>query len=299
MPGVIAPAGHPVYASVRGSNRTIPALIPVSSPPPLAPKARKSPIPQPRRRVGVWLFGAYGGLATTVVVGARAIARGLAAPHGLATASEAGRGVDFAAIDDLVFGGHEVRTSDYVASAREILAANGTLPRELIDTLAADLLQAEADWMKGQSLVQNMVPTGGQTVEAFMQARAERRAELARIEDAWFDNVKAGVQGVQAEQVQVEKNRRALQRAQSAVRGGGMFVPELTMSRAGRIDLDAAADALSPQAQAQAAAALAAWRSQLLQELAALQPALDAFTDRKSTRLNSSHSSVSRMPSSA
>lgn len=126
----------------------------------MAPNARKSSISQPRRRIGVWLFGAYGGLATTVVVGARAIARGLAAPHGLATASEAGKGVDFAAIDDLVFGGHEVRASDYVSSAREILAANGTLPRELIDALAADLRAAS------KNVVRGVMPNAGRTIQS-------------------------------------------------------------------------------------------------------------------------------------
>jgi myo-inositol-1-phosphate synthase len=36
-------------------------------------------------KVGVWLVGAQGSLASTVVLGARAIARGLAAGGGLVT----------------------------------------------------------------------------------------------------------------------------------------------------------------------------------------------------------------------
>ncbi len=36
-------------------------------------------------RVGVWIIGAYGDVAMTAMVGARAIARGLAAPTGMVT----------------------------------------------------------------------------------------------------------------------------------------------------------------------------------------------------------------------
>ena len=38
-----------------------------------------------RRRIGVWLVGARGTLATTVVAGARALARGLVGRWGLVT----------------------------------------------------------------------------------------------------------------------------------------------------------------------------------------------------------------------
>ena len=150
--------------------------------------------------------------------------------------------------------------------------------RAVWDALASDLLQSEADHMKagGASPMQDMMPAPGQSADEFFKARAERRAELARIEDAWFDNVKAGVQGVNPATVSAEKQRRALQRALGAVRGGGMFMPELMMSRQGRIDLDAAVDTLPPAAQTKAAATLAAWRAQLMQEFAALQPLLDA-----------------------
>ena len=89
----------------------------------------------------MWIFGAYGGLATTVVLGARAIARGLARPQGLATETELCRGLPIAPIDGLVFGGHEMRSGDWAKSAREIHGDNGTLPLPLIDALQKDLKQ--------------------------------------------------------------------------------------------------------------------------------------------------------------
>ena len=146
--------------------------------------------------------------------------------------------------------------------------------RAVWETLAADLLQSSAEWMKasGES---NMAPKPDQTADQFVAARAAHRAELARIEDTWFDNVKAGVQGVDAASLETARSRRALQRALGSIRGGGMMMPELMMSRWLRVDLDKAADALSPAGQANCASPLQAWRSQMLAELAATQSHMD------------------------
>lgn len=91
-------------------------------------------------KVGVWFVGALGDVATTTVLGARAIARGLAAPTGLVTARDLFRGLDLVALDDLVFGGHDVREGDPVEAARD-LAQKGVVPHRLAEDpeLQADL----------------------------------------------------------------------------------------------------------------------------------------------------------------
>jgi len=146
----------------------------------LAPTPRRQSAVRSSRRVGVWLFGAYGGLATTVVVGARAVARGLAAPRGLLTASELARGVPFAPLDALVFGGHEVRRSDYESSAREIDAADGTLPPRLLDALRADLRAAS------KNVVRGVLPNPGRTIDSIVDHgagdRQPLRAQVARVQ---------------------------------------------------------------------------------------------------------------------
>ena len=71
-------------------------------------------------RLGVWLFGALGGLATTVVTGARAMARGLAEARGLVSATPLVDGLPLASLDQLVFGGHEVRQGSPLESARAL-----------------------------------------------------------------------------------------------------------------------------------------------------------------------------------
>jgi myo-inositol-1-phosphate synthase len=146
----------------------------------LAPTPRRKPAARSSRRVGVWLFGAYGGLATTVVVGARAMARGLAAPRGLLTATQLARGVPFAPLDSLVFGGHEVRSSDYESSAREIDAADGTLPPRLVDALRQDLRAAS------RNVVRGVLPNPGRTIDSIVEHgagdRQPLRAQVARIQ---------------------------------------------------------------------------------------------------------------------
>lgn len=132
-------------------------------------------------RLGVWLFGAYGGLATTVVVGARAIARGLAEPRGLVTATELTAGLPLRPLDHLVFGGHEVRQGDFAASAREIESATGTMPEALLRRLARDLAAASKNVRPG------VLPNAGATITALADAPAPRRpvglaAQLEQIE---------------------------------------------------------------------------------------------------------------------
>ncbi|MFO1050892.1 MAG: inositol-3-phosphate synthase [Planctomycetota bacterium] len=90
-------------------------------------------------RLGVWLFGALGGLATTVVTGARAMARGLAEARGLVSATPLVDGLPLASLDQLVFGGHEVRQGSPLESAREIARSNGSLPLPVVETLKKDL----------------------------------------------------------------------------------------------------------------------------------------------------------------
>ena len=120
----------------------------------------------------MWLFGAYGGLATTVVVGARAISKGLAAPQGLTTESDAARGIAWRPLDRLVFGGHEIRATDYPTAATEIHAATGTLPPELIRALRRDLLS------QSRNVVPGVMPNAGATIEALADARARRATTL-------------------------------------------------------------------------------------------------------------------------
>jgi hypothetical protein len=151
--------------------------------------------------------------------------------------------------------------------------------RAVWDALAEDLLKANSDWMAVGSAnagpAAEFMPAAGQTPEQFVQSRAARRAELARIEEGWFENVKAGVTGVDAGALASERARRALARARAGLQGMGPMMVTSLVSRPMKIDLDAAVAGLSPAGARACAAAVQAWRASLLQELVAAQALLD------------------------
>lgn len=83
-------------------------------------------------KTGVWIFGAKGGLATTLMVGARAIARGLTSSAGLVTEHEELSPLDLVGLNGLVFGGHDIRTISLFDSAYEIYRDTGSIDYEIL-----------------------------------------------------------------------------------------------------------------------------------------------------------------------
>jgi myo-inositol-1-phosphate synthase len=94
-----------------------------------------------RRRVGVWLFGARGSVATTTIAGAAALRHG-APPAGLVTELPDFAGAGLVPTDHLVFGGHDVVDTPLTKQV-ERLVAGGVLPPGLPALIAADLAEAE------------------------------------------------------------------------------------------------------------------------------------------------------------
>src|SRR2546430_7191662 len=94
-------------------------------------------------KVGVWLVGAQGSLASTVVLGARAIARKLAAGGGLVSEVPELAALPFVPLADLAFGGWDIAPTGIVARARELAADNGAVAESLVTGLEADLKSVE------------------------------------------------------------------------------------------------------------------------------------------------------------
>ena len=74
-----------------------------------------------KRKVGVWLIGAWGGVATTVVVGLAALRKGLTDATGLVTSLPPFAPLDLIQWDELVIGGHEIRETTCAAEARVLV----------------------------------------------------------------------------------------------------------------------------------------------------------------------------------
>jgi myo-inositol-1-phosphate synthase len=133
----------------------------------------------PDSSLGVWIFGAYGGLATTLVVGTRAIARGLAKPIGLLTETPAGEGIGWQPLAGIVFGGHEIRRGDYLSSATEIHGKNGTLPHSLVQPLRKELLDASKNVVSG--VITNAGPTITSLADPGRNKQQRLRAQVEQV----------------------------------------------------------------------------------------------------------------------
>lgn len=94
-------------------------------------------------KYGLWLIGARGGVATTVIAGLAALSRNLVPNTGLITDHS-----DFAACglpeaDQWIVGGHEIRQGNLVESAHSIEADSGSLSLPLIEMIQTELQQAD------------------------------------------------------------------------------------------------------------------------------------------------------------
>lgn len=89
--------------------------------------------------VGVWFVGARGNIATTAMVGARAVARGEVDTTGLVTERPPCDALNLADVGGLAFGGHEIRKGNVVETARRLSERNGVPDSDVLDVIADDL----------------------------------------------------------------------------------------------------------------------------------------------------------------
>ncbi|GGY42256.1 inositol-3-phosphate synthase [Streptomyces djakartensis] len=101
-----------------------------------------------RPRVGVWLIGARGSVATTVVTGCAAVTAGLHPPTGMVTETPAFTDSRLPALSDLVFGGHDTLDCPLPKRA-ESLTAGGVLPAGVATAVASELAAAEREIRPG------------------------------------------------------------------------------------------------------------------------------------------------------
>jgi myo-inositol-1-phosphate synthase len=144
----------------------------------------------PPASLGVFLVGASGSVATTVVAGAAAVARGIAPRTGMVTAlSELERDTALVPLEALVFGGADVRDGDLEAEARR-LADEGVLAPGLALSVADVLMDTSARVAAGTLLgsseaVRDMAgpATKAYASETPREALERMRAEIRRLRD--------------------------------------------------------------------------------------------------------------------
>src|SRR3989442_15540420 len=92
-----------------------------------------------RPRKGVWIIGARGAVATTTIVGARAVARDLSPLRGVTTEGARGEGLSLPAASALVFGGWEVRAGPLLDAAADLAGAGRDFHGRGLQPLGRDL----------------------------------------------------------------------------------------------------------------------------------------------------------------
>lgn len=97
-----------------------------------------------KRTVGVWLVGAWGGVATTVVTGLLALKRNMTPTTGLVSALPEFAGLDLAGWDEIVLGGHEIRETTATAEARVLLEQSRVFSPAMLEQLAPDFAAFDA-----------------------------------------------------------------------------------------------------------------------------------------------------------
>lgn len=109
------------------------------------------------RRVGIWLIGAKGGVASTTLVGLIALKKGLIGTTGLVSRLPQFQHLDLAAWDDFVVGGHEIRNVRLCEEARRVATEMRATTLEIIAQCTDELNQIDERIRPGT--VYNVGPT--------------------------------------------------------------------------------------------------------------------------------------------
>ncbi len=92
-----------------------------------------------KKKIGVWLVGARGTMATTAVVGARALACGHTGSWGLVTELPEIAALPLVGFDQLVFGGWDIATTRLMDQVRDLVIEDRTIPANLFSAIQGDL----------------------------------------------------------------------------------------------------------------------------------------------------------------
>ena len=90
-------------------------------------------------RVGIWLIGAKGGVATTTIVGLTALKKGLIGATGLVSGLPQFRHLPLADWGDLIVGGHEIREVSLPGEAARLAAENRVFSADLVAEVRGEL----------------------------------------------------------------------------------------------------------------------------------------------------------------
>jgi myo-inositol-1-phosphate synthase len=129
-----------------------------------------------QRRIGLWLIGACGGVASTTAMGLSALARGLTPSTGMVTALPSFAGHDFDEPAALIAGGHDIRGGSFLAAARELHERSNVFDERTLAACAPDLEAWSANIRPGVVYKPNAAITALADRPDLRRARCPREA---------------------------------------------------------------------------------------------------------------------------
>lgn len=129
----------------------------------------------PKRKIGVWLIGAMGGISTTVVVGIAALRQKLVDEVGLVSGLPQFAKLGLLDWDEITIGGHEIRDTTYATEAQQLHQKSGVFDSDMLRAVAPTLAEFEKNIRPGTLI------NVGATIEKFagnaaIKQRGERPA---------------------------------------------------------------------------------------------------------------------------
>ncbi|MGE0760765.1 MAG: inositol-3-phosphate synthase, partial [Pirellulaceae bacterium] len=143
--------------------------------------SRFLPLYDMTKKTGVWLLGAFGGVATTTILGLAALRRGRTGPQGLVSQLPAFANLDLLNWDELVVGGHDIRSTTLYAEAMQLARTSRAVDPELVEQCRPDLDQVDACVRPG--VLFNVGPRIASFAEAELRERLESpRESIGRVQ---------------------------------------------------------------------------------------------------------------------
>ena len=127
-----------------------------------------------QKRIGLWLIGAKGGVATTVMTGLTALARGLIEPIGLITETEAFHSLNLIDWSDVVIGGHDIRNASLLDEARRMWTVSRAVPPGVLEAVGPDLIDIDTRLRPGTVLA------SGTSIQAIASLPESKSAKTPR-----------------------------------------------------------------------------------------------------------------------
>lgn len=96
-------------------------------------------------RTGVWIAGARGDIASTLIVGAEALKKKQISTNGMTTEIPPTSNLDLVKMSDLVIGGLDITDGNLIESAMAVGKRSGTFSTELVELIRPDLNAIDQD----------------------------------------------------------------------------------------------------------------------------------------------------------